>query len=326
MMFVGVCYAVLPVWCFVILFAVTRTSLASVGHYHCHRKKDGVADWGDALFDMNYVGASLVLWEGHVLGHHLYTNSVADQKRTVFTGMLNLPRLWRVPVFTLHRFGQFLTGMWIKWRSMGWDLGHRGTEGKPLRFIQIATVRLLLLAEFIFCCATGYAVMWFAQFFLSLWWNQFLIVSSHDFEESETKADLSPGQDWGVFQVKNSFDMSIVGNRYVDCFLTAGLGSHRVHHVLPAQRSGFSNILSEPAVRSTCDEFHLPWNATKNFIFDRLPGLVAFYLSTPARFALARSSKDRAGEMSLLREAFAWEGCRPMARFILSGFNGVGSI
>lgn len=39
----------------------------------------------------------------------------------------------------------------------------------------------------------------------------FLIVSSHDFEQSETQADLTPGQDWGEYQVKNSFDMSVTG-------------------------------------------------------------------------------------------------------------------
>lgn len=61
----------------------------------------------------------------------------------------------------------------------------------------------------------------------------FLIVSSHDFEASETQADLTPGQDWGEYQVKNSFDMSVTGIPQVDCFLTAGLGCHRVHHVLP---------------------------------------------------------------------------------------------
>jgi hypothetical protein len=43
--------------------ATTRTALAAVGHYHCHRAKDGYTDWGDALFDIQYVGASLVLCE-----------------------------------------------------------------------------------------------------------------------------------------------------------------------------------------------------------------------------------------------------------------------
>lgn len=67
-----------------------------------------------------------------------------------------------------------------------------------------------------------------------MWWNLFLIVSSHDFEEPTTKADLRPGQDWGIFQVANSLDMSVTGNEYIDTFLTAGLGCHRVHHLLPA--------------------------------------------------------------------------------------------
>jgi hypothetical protein len=89
--------------------------MAAVGHYHCHRGKDGVTDWGDSLFDMNYVGACIILPDGHVMLHHLYTNSPADVKRTVFNGMLGLPRLWRVPTFTLQKFGQFISGQMIFW-------------------------------------------------------------------------------------------------------------------------------------------------------------------------------------------------------------------
>lgn len=70
MSFVGVYYDILPTWAFVIFFVMTRTSGASVGHYHTHRKKNGIADWGDALFDMQYVGASTVSFDGHVVGHH----------------------------------------------------------------------------------------------------------------------------------------------------------------------------------------------------------------------------------------------------------------
>jgi hypothetical protein len=49
--FVGVYYEILPWYLFAILFTMTRTSLAGVGHYHCHRKKNGIADWGDCFFD-----------------------------------------------------------------------------------------------------------------------------------------------------------------------------------------------------------------------------------------------------------------------------------
>ena len=105
MAFYGVYYELLPTWAFAILFTITRTSLAGVGHYHCHRRKDGITDWGDALFDMQYVGANLILFDGHVMLHHIYTNSHADVKRTVFTGTLDLPRLWRVPIYTAQRFG-----------------------------------------------------------------------------------------------------------------------------------------------------------------------------------------------------------------------------
>jgi hypothetical protein len=98
--FYGIYYEIFSIPTFAVLFTMTRTSLAAVGHYHCHRRKDGVKDWGDALFDMQYVGANIILADGHVMLHHLYTNSHADVKRTVFTGTLDLPRLWRVPIYT----------------------------------------------------------------------------------------------------------------------------------------------------------------------------------------------------------------------------------
>jgi hypothetical protein len=52
MQFYGVYYEILPIWAFVLFFLCSRTGLAAVGHYHDHRKKDGITDWGDALFDM----------------------------------------------------------------------------------------------------------------------------------------------------------------------------------------------------------------------------------------------------------------------------------
>ena len=81
-----------------------------------------------------------------------------------------------------------------------------------LKHVQFIFVRLLLIAEFVFCCMIGRHWLWFAQFVVALWWNLFLIVSSHDFEASETQADLTKGQDWGQYQIKNSFDMSVTGN------------------------------------------------------------------------------------------------------------------
>lgn len=52
MAFYGVYYEILPAWLMVIFFYCSRTGLAAVGHYHNHRKKDGITDWGDPLFDM----------------------------------------------------------------------------------------------------------------------------------------------------------------------------------------------------------------------------------------------------------------------------------
>ena len=110
MSFYGVCHELLPCWAFVLFFICSRTSLAGLGHYHNHRRKDGIADWGDAFFDMQYVGASTIAFDGHSIIHHSQTNSLADVKRTVFTGVTELPRIWRVPAETIKRIGHLMTG------------------------------------------------------------------------------------------------------------------------------------------------------------------------------------------------------------------------
>lgn len=317
MMFVGVYYEVLPVWAFVILFVVTRTSMASVGHYHCHRKKDGISDWGDGLFDMQYIGAHMILFDGHSVLHHAYTNSPADIKRPVFVGILRPPRLWRIPIHALHRLGHLITGMLIHWTRIRKDVKY-----PVIKQFQFLFIRFLLIGELIFCLYTGNMLMWSLQFILTMWVNMFIVRSGHDFEESETKADLSHGQDWGVFQIKNSFDINVVGNAYIDCFLTAGLGGHRVHHVLPGQRSGFSNILLEQAVRETCEEFNVPWVSAKNFLFNRLPQLFSFYIFTP----MQPSRLEYKGFSGFLRENFSSEGLKRSIRPIYMGFKGIGAI
>jgi len=77
----------LPAWGFVVIMVVTRTSLAGAGHYHLHRKwKDQrryTMPIGKALFDINYVGTSLIGSDGHVLLHHPYLGSGADVKTTL---------------------------------------------------------------------------------------------------------------------------------------------------------------------------------------------------------------------------------------------------
>ena len=85
---------IIPAWAFVIIMVLTRTALAGAGHYHLHRKwrdKGRVTfPVGKALFDINYVGTSLIGADGHVLLHHPYMGSGADVKKTFFDGMLRL--------------------------------------------------------------------------------------------------------------------------------------------------------------------------------------------------------------------------------------------
>jgi hypothetical protein len=70
MSFYGIYYHILPEWALVIVFWASRTSMAAIGHYHSHRKKDGITDWGDAIFDMQYVGTSIIAFDGHGMLHH----------------------------------------------------------------------------------------------------------------------------------------------------------------------------------------------------------------------------------------------------------------
>lgn len=145
----GIYYEIMPAFAFVIFFTLSRTSLAAVGHYHCHRRKDGYADWGYSLFDMNYVGASLVLSDGHVMLHHLYTNAGGDVKVKIFGGITTIPRLWRIPLHTFQRFGQFLTGTLL--RFLGIALADPKFRDNRIWVLEFAAVRSLLLFEFIFC-------------------------------------------------------------------------------------------------------------------------------------------------------------------------------
>jgi len=146
MAFPGIYYEVMPAWAFVLFFWASRTAMAGVGHYHSHRKKDGITDWGDCLFDMQYVGTAIIAFDGHGMIHHTQTNSLADVKRTVFTGVLNIPRLWRVPAETLRRFGHIWTGVFIRWVTLCTLENENLTR---LFLIQFRTflIRVLLIAE-----------------------------------------------------------------------------------------------------------------------------------------------------------------------------------
>jgi hypothetical protein len=272
-------FDLLPSWVLVLGQVLIRTALAAVGHYHCHRRKDGIHDWADCFFDIQYVGASEVLFDGHVMLHHLYTETPADVKRTVFNFVLTLPRIWRVPLFSLTKFGEFFSGHLIRIRNFEYR-----TLSKAQRFkeAQLIVFRCIMLAEFFWALFCFKWQIWCLQFFCTVWLNMFLIVASHDFEV--VREDQSyVGLDWGIFQVQHALDTYITGVQAVDLFLSAGLSCHRVHHCLPYQKSGFANIVSLPAVKSTCEEFGVEWAPARNLILDRWFPLMWYYLTAPAQ-------------------------------------------
>jgi fatty acid desaturase len=284
----------LPAWAFVVIMVVTRTSLAGAGHYHLHRKwKDQrryTMPIGKALFDINYVGTSLIGSDGHVLLHHPYLGSGADVKKTFFDSMLQLHPALRIPGYTLHKLGIALTGLSFRAREISKFERPRNESGTPDAIrTDFWLIRAWIVVEFIACLVTGHIVAWLVQFVITLWFNTFLVVASHDFEEeSTTEEELAAipeplRNDWAAQQIGLSYDLTVVGNRWIDLFLSAGLSPHRVHHVLPWQGSGFANLASERTVREVCAEAGIAWVRPRNLIFDRFPAVMKHYLFCPAK-------------------------------------------
>jgi hypothetical protein len=300
----------IPAWLFVAVTVVTRTALSGSGHYHLHRRWRDRGRFGfplgKALFDVNYVGTSLIGADGHVLLHHPYMGSGADVKKTFFDGMLRLHPLLRVPGYTLHKFGICLLGLSLRGRELA-KFENPGRRS-PVR-LDFWFVRAWLVAEFAACVATGHLLAWLVQFAVTLWFNTFLVVASHDFEEAEPAVIPERWRDdWAARQICLSYDLTVVGNRWIDLFLSAGLSPHRVHHVLPYQGSGFANLAAEATVREVCAEAGIAWAPPRNLLFDRFPAVVAHYLLCPVkRPPGARGS--RLGDL---------------ARYTFDGWRGVG--
>lgn len=281
--------SLIPAWAFVAIMVVTRTALAGAGHYHLHRKwsdqRRFTLPLGKALFDINYVGTSLIGTDGHVLLHHPYMGSGADVKKTFFDGMLRLHPVLRIPGYTLHKLGICLTGLSMRARELAKFERPKGKA--PLR-ADFWLIRGWIVVEFAACLATGHIVAWLVQFFLTLWFNTFLVVASHDFEESAAGAELAAipeplRDDWAARQICLSYDLSVVGNRWIDLFLSAGLSPHRVHHVLPYQGSGFANLVTESTVREVCAEAGISWERPRNLILERFPAVMKHYLLCPVK-------------------------------------------
>lgn len=310
----------LPAWACVGLLVLTRTALSGAGHYAIHRKcGDGrqrvQKELDKGLFDLNYVGTSLTASDGHVLIHHAYTGTGADVKRTFFDGMLRLHPLLRIPGYTLHKLGVCLVGILVR----GADIAIYGRDRGFFR-LHFWLVRAWLLAEFLVCLVSGQVLAWGAQFMLTLWFNTFLVVASHDFEgtsEEEQVASLPEPLrgDWAARQIGMSYDLSVVGNRWVDVFLTAGLSPHRVHHVLPAQASGFANIASEEAVREVCAEAGIAWERPRHLLTERFPPLLKHYLLSPPK-RLQRTGGDSSPGVARELGEFG--------RFVVEGWRGAG--
>jgi hypothetical protein len=316
----------MPLPMFVTAMVVLRLSLAGFGHYAIHRAQRGSARYFANTFDINYVALALVTADGHTLLHHPHTASDVDIKKNVFTMMMELPRLYRIPVHTIHKFGHMVSGIPIRMvdvlritRKVGVGEVYGNSRNALPHFVGSFALRLLLIGELVAFTAAGDFWAWALQFLATLWVSTFLIVASHDFEEEADEPSVGDTEDWGIHQLEQAYDLKVVGNRYVDCFLSAGLSSHRVHHVLPYQRSGFANIATEDVLREEAARTGVEWLPAKSFLTDRLPKLGRTYLLSPSRQAQEQ-------HWGFLREHCSPKAWKVSASYAAQGFIGLGSV
>jgi len=308
--------ALLPSWLLVLLYNLSRTCIAAIGHYAIHSK---LGNKFTSFFDFSYIGISFAAVDGHIL-HHTHTRFGADVKITFFNSPMTLPRLYRFPIHTIHRFGLFLTGLIIRGVKLPVVVEKKLTFGGILHNFLLAKAWLYI--EFVVCVLTGNFWMWFAQFTLTLWWNMFLIVSSHSLEPDYTKLEDAP-EDWGVFQVEHSYDLTITGNDYVDSFLTAGLSPHRAHHLLPFQKSPFANIAVQDLVREEWEKRGHEWKKPYSY-FRLLPSIIRREISAPP----ININNPAAGKYasSFIEEHFSLGALSTCVEHVLLGFIGEGAV
>ncbi|WP_439655413.1 fatty acid desaturase [Tsukamurella strandjordii] len=316
----------MPLPLFVIAMVVLRSSLAGFGHYAIHRAQKGKNKVLVNAFDINYVALSFVTADGHALLHHPHTQSEVDIKKNVFTMMMDIPRWYRVPIHTLHKFGHTATGMTSRLfeivkltRQVGVADMYGSLRGALPHFVGAFGMRVLLIGEFFLFLFLGDIWAWVAQFVAVLWVSTFLVVASHDFETDVDELPEPDTEDWAVNQLHQAYDLKISGNRYVDCFLSAGLSSHRVHHVLPYQRSGFANIATERVMAEEAAKFGVEWLPARSFFFDRLPDQVRTFLFSKSRTAQAEGH-------GFLREHFSPKALRTSGSYVVAGFTGIGTV
>lgn len=318
--------AYMPLYIFVPLMTVLRISLSGSGHYLNHRALVGWNKVFSHIFDINYVPMAFVVVDGHTLMHHPYTQSEVDVKRHVFTAMMELPRYYRLPLHTVHKLGHVITGMFVRTVEIcGYGIKY-GVEnfygdwrrGLP-HYIGMIAMRVLLFGELALFWQQGELVAWVAQFIVTVWLSTFMIVASHDFEIDGAAANPGEADDWAVFQIENAYDLTMIGNKYIDCFLSAGLSPHRVHHVLPFQKSGFANIASEAIVQEEAEKFGVAWLPPKNFFVHRLPVMARYYLLSPSRLAQQEN-------LNVFQEHFRLQALTDAVSYVYKGFIGVGSI
>ena len=223
----------IPLPVFVIAMVLLRSSLAGFGHYAIHRAQKGWTKVWSNSFDINYIALAFVTADGHTLLHHPHTQSDVDVKKNVFTMMMRVPRLYRVPIHTLHKFGHMFSGMTLRLlevckltRKVGVRDMYGTWRGALPHLFGAFGMRFLLFAEFVAFTVAGDFWAWALQFVAALWISTFLVVSSHDFRGGARGAHGVRHRRLGRPPARRGVRPKDRRQSLPDCFLSAGLSSH----------------------------------------------------------------------------------------------------
>jgi hypothetical protein len=250
--------------------------------------------------------------DGHVQLHHAYTHTGADVKTMFFGAIWELPQLYRGIGYTFHKLGLLLSGMVI--RILEISLMEFNFSVFPWQFWAL---RAFMTAEFWISYSNGKLVPFFISFVLTLWFSTFLVLSSHDFEEFYEDPNGGYHEDWGIFQLQNCHDMTIVGNKHLDMLFSAGLSSHRAHHLFPYQHSGFANIATEELIKKHLPDFGMEWHRPKNFWTERAPYVFGFCFLHPT---------IGMEDVGFVRQHLSFTGVFKTVKFIATGFFGINAV
>jgi hypothetical protein len=109
-----------------------------------------------------------------------------------------------------------------------------------------------------------------------------------------------------LFQVQCTSEMVFTGNPWVDVFISTGQTCHAAHHILPFQKSGWSNVVVLPLVRALAEKRGVVWKAPVPFWSRLLPRYVSTVVTAPPTGGLTEGFFEENMSLDALKLAAAY--------------------